>query len=97
MIGSTRRWRTNGGTFYTTAGTTQTEAFAFFGDTFIFAGDAQANVNLNGWRIGNDRDNVGRGWRGRIGEVISYSVSLPLLQQRAVEAYLARKWGVTLA
>lgn len=95
MVGTGRKWRTNGGTFYTSPGATADEAFAFFGNTFIFAGDAQANVTLNGWQIGNDRGNA-RGWRGRIGEVLSYSVSLTLTQQQAVESYLGKKWGVTL-
>ena len=98
MVGTGRRWRTNGGIVYTdSTNFTALEAFAFFGSTFLFAGDAQETVTINGWRIGNDRLNVGRGWRGRICEVVSYTASLSLSQQNAVESYLARKWGVTLA
>ena len=97
LIGTGRRWQTNGGNYFTGASQSDFDAFPFFGGPFIFHGNAQENVGVDGWQIGSDRALAARGWLGRIGEVLSFNRSLSDSESLRVNRYLARKWGVTLA
>ena len=60
---------------------------------FVFRGSSAADIGIDGWQIGNDRAFAGRGWRGRIGEVISFNRRLSLSESLRVRRYLANKWG----
>lgn len=68
-------------------------AFNHITSTFVYRGYATADLGVNGWSIGGDRNNAGRGWRGRIGEVIIYSRQLSSDEALKVRKYLAAKWG----
>ena len=83
-------WRYNNGTY-----TNSDRTFAYFaGETFVFDHKALANMGVNGWQIGTDRVFANRGWRGRVGEVISYERSLSDSEAASVNLYLMKKWGV---
>lgn len=97
MIGTGRAWQTNGRPILTGAAPEDFNAFSYFGSAFIFRGNAQADVGVDGWQIGNDRGLSGRGWRGRIGEVLSFNRSLTASEAGRVTTYLSKKWGVVLA
>lgn len=59
---------------------------------------ASADIGVNGYAVGRDRDYlVGpyRGWRGRICEVVSCGITLGSPERQKVEGYLAHKWGLT--
>jgi hypothetical protein len=49
-----------------------------------------------GFQIGMDRTNSGRGWGGLIGEVVAFSSVLSSENRTSLQAYLARKWDLTL-
>lgn len=53
-------------------------------------------VTSNGFQVGNERSNAGRGWFGLIGEVAVFSTVLNSTDSAAVFAILAAKWGITL-
>ena len=50
----------------------------------------------NGIRIGTDRANAGRGWRGRIAEVIILDTIASTALRQKIEGYLAHKWRIQL-
>jgi hypothetical protein len=47
-------------------------------------------------RLGGERNQSSRSFRGPMCEVLAFSASLSTAQQTAVQRYLASKWGVTL-
>lgn len=53
-------------------------------------------TSTNGFQIGMDRGNAGRGWRGLIAEVICFSSVLGSTDRDSLQAWLAFKWGITL-
>lgn len=59
------------------------------------SGSATFNAT-DGFQIGNDRGNGGRGWFGLVGEYIVYSSVLSTDNRNIVMDYLAAKWGITL-
>jgi hypothetical protein len=90
MHGPGSRWRFNGGSY-----TFGDRAFPYFGGTpFVMNGDAQTDYAVNGWNVGGDRQAIGRGWRGRIAEVLSFNRSLSDSEASRIEGYLAWKWGL---
>lgn len=68
-------------------------AFPHITSAFIVRGQAKADVAVNGWQLGCDRSLAGRGWRGRIGEVVIYTRQLTATEALKVRQYLANKWG----
>jgi len=56
-----------------------------------------ATTSTDGFQIGMDRGNGGRGWRGLIAEVVCFSSVLGSTDRASVHSYLAAKWGITLA
>jgi hypothetical protein len=67
--------------------------FPAFRSPFVFRGVAGSDVSHGGWAIGGDRSFAGRGWRGRIGEVVIFNRQLNTQEALAVRRYLASKWG----
>lgn len=68
-------------------------AFPAITSTFVYRGYSKNSVGVNGWMIGNDRAVAGRGWLGRIGEVIFYNRILSDAEALKIRRYLATKWG----
>jgi hypothetical protein len=68
-------------------------AFPTITSTFVSESGSVTPVSVNGWRIGGDRGFAGRGWRGRIGEVLMFSRVLSDPESLRVRRYLATKWG----
>lgn len=68
-------------------------AFPDVTSPFVFRGSPNSDIGVNGWQIGNDRALAGRGWRGRIGEVVAFNRRLSLTEALSVRRYLANKWG----
>jgi hypothetical protein len=68
-------------------------AFPAITSPFVVRGQAKADVGVNGWQLGCDRTLSGRGWRGRIGEVIVYNRQVTSSEALRVRRYLASKWG----
>lgn len=68
-------------------------AFPHITSPFVVRGQAKSDVAVNGWQLGCDRSLAGRGWRGRIGEVIVFTRQLSTAEALAVRRYLANKWG----
>lgn len=68
-------------------------AFAHIKSTFVYRGHATSDIAVTGWQIGCDRSLAGRGWRGRIGEVLIYTRQLSDSEALKVRQYLANKWG----
>jgi hypothetical protein len=60
----------------------------------VVQGWAASVVNAASPRLGNDRGNATRGWPGRIGEWLTYSVALSPAQRAAIRRGLIRKWGI---
>jgi hypothetical protein len=60
---------------------------------FVMRGFANNSVGVNGWTIGTDRAEAGRGWLGRIGEVMFFNRVLASSEALKVRRYLAIKWG----
>ena len=61
------------------------------------ANDANtATTTTNGFQIGMDRSNSGRGWRGLIAEVICFSSVLSSQDRTDLQNWLGAKWGITL-
>jgi len=60
---------------------------------FVFRGVAGQAYSQFGWYIGGDRNFAGRGWLGRIGEVVIFNRQLNTQEALAVRQYLASKWG----
>jgi len=56
-----------------------------------------AASTADGFQIGMDRNNAGRGWYGLIAEVVCFSSVLSSTDRDAVEAWLADKWDISLA
>jgi hypothetical protein len=52
---------------------------------------------VNGYTVGNDRRNAGRGWRGRIAEVVVFEDEITTEEIKKVEGYLSHKWDVPLS
>jgi hypothetical protein len=75
-------------------GTESTLAFQTIKSPFIAQPYSSSVVGVNGIKIGMDRTIAGRGWRGRIGEVIAYSRQLTTTERATVRQYLQTKWGV---
>jgi len=69
------------------------EPFPAITTPFVFRGTSTVDTTADGWQIGSDRANAGRGWRGRIGETIIYNRQLSDADSLRVRTYLARKWG----
>jgi hypothetical protein len=68
-------------------------AFPYIKDPFVFRGYAKDDISVLGWQIGCDRSIAGRGWHGRIGEVLLFDNVLSDANALAVRQYLADKWG----
>jgi hypothetical protein len=51
----------------------------------------------NGFVIGMDRQNGGRGWYGKVAAVIAFSAVLSSTDRATVQNALASKWGLTLS
>jgi len=68
-------------------------AFPAITSPFVLRGVANSTVGVNGYSIGNDRGVAGRGWRGRIGEVMYFNRILSSAEALRVRRYLATKWG----
>ena len=70
-----------------------TFAFPTITSPFVVRGQAKADVGVNGWQLGCDRSLAGRGWLGRIGEVIVFNRQITSSEALRVRRYLASKWG----
>jgi hypothetical protein len=55
-----------------------------------------ATTTTDGFQIGMDRGNGGRGWRGLIAEVICFSSVLSSEDRTNLQNWLGLKWGITL-
>ena len=65
-------------------------------DPFIISGSSQNDVTIQGGiTIGKDRSYDGRGWEGKISEVIIFDYKLNDADHQIVEGYLAHKWGLS--
>lgn len=76
-------------------GTETVIAFPTINSPFIAQPYSSSAIGVNGIKIGIDRGFSGRGWRGRIGEVIAYNRQLTATERAAVRTYLQTKWGAT--
>jgi len=47
-------------------------------------------------RLGGERNNASRSFRGAMCEVLAFSARLTAAQESAVQSYLAKRWGLTL-
>jgi hypothetical protein len=59
--------------------------------------DNTAATFVDGFQIGMDRNNAGRGWYGLIGEVVCFSSVLSDTNRGLVQTWLGTKWGLTLS
>lgn len=73
-----------------------TNAFAYIKNPFLLYLTAGADIGVRGVGIGNERNNGGRSWCGRIAEVISYNRALTTTERQTIEGYLAWKWGAQI-
>jgi len=85
-----QRINNNFGTFTSGEGLA---AFPAITSTFIAESGSATALSLDGWGLGQDRAFAGRGWRGRIGEVLCFSRVLSDQESLRVRRYLATKWG----
>ena len=91
-------WHASGGSRMSINNTTalngaNLSAFPAITSSFVTRGSANSAITANGWQLGNDRDFAGRGWRGRIGEMLIYNRQLSASEALKVRRYLASKWG----
>lgn len=84
--------------FYVNGSTTALDAnytvLPAISSPFLLRCVASADKTINGWLVGMDRNNAGRGWLGKVGEVLSYSRTLTATESAAVSTYLTKKWKV---
>ena len=60
----------------------------------IMYASSNSQRSLNGWAIGVQSDHTdGRGWVGKIGEILTFDTVLSNSDRQKVEGYLAHKWG----
>lgn len=72
-------------------------AFNTIKSPFVIQFWASSNIGVDGYCIGQDRNETGfgnRGWVGRIGEIIAYNTELGALTRDRVRNYLVNKWGI---
>jgi len=79
--------------FQNMTGGTSLAAFPDITSTFVTEAAAASALSLDGWRLGMDRTFSGRGWLGRIGEVLLFNRQLSADESLRVRRYLATKWG----
>lgn len=65
---------------------------------FVFGTDYTPSTSRTNVWIGNDRalTNPGRGWRGKISEIIIPASAPNTATKEQLEGYLAHKWGLTV-
>jgi hypothetical protein len=106
LWGQGRTWNPGGGGFYSDVsqnGWTTTSPYASMPNAFPSLRDpcvVQAwnlvDINARTAVIGQNVGVSGRNWRGRIGEVITFSIVLTAFQRESVRIGLARKWRCPL-
>jgi hypothetical protein len=95
---NTANWLVSG-TAYTTRitnGVTTDVAFPAVKSPFVVQAFAGSDLSFSGTQIGMDRSNAGRGWLGRIGEVLCFNRELTASERVKIMRGLAAKWKVVL-
>lgn len=77
-------------------GTDTNTAFDTIKSPFVIQFWRNADVGVNGYCVGMDRQFGSRAWRGRIAEVVSYSRELNDDERVLIRRRMASKWGITL-
>jgi hypothetical protein len=97
---NTANWLSSaGGSTYATRitnGVTTDVAFPAVKSPFVVQGIAAGNLSWTGTMVGMDRNNSGRGWLGRIGEVLCFNRELTASERVKIMRGLAAKWKVVL-
>jgi hypothetical protein len=77
-------------------GVTTDVAFPAIKSPSVVQGFANTAQSWQGTSIGMDRNNAGRGWLGRIGEVLCFNRELTAAERQTIMRGLAAKWKVVL-
>jgi hypothetical protein len=98
--GGDANWFTASGALYSTNlltnGVTTTLAFPAIKSPSVVQGFSTTALAGTGVSIGQDRNIAGRGWLGRIGEVLCFNRELTAAERLRVRRGLAAKWKVSL-
>lgn len=81
-------------TFLNGAETSSGTALSTIANPFVFGTDNSPSSSRTDVYVGNDRNQAGRAWMGKLGEILSFS-AIPSSRERSlIEGYLAWKWGI---
>jgi hypothetical protein len=82
-------WNTNGTE-------TPTALPAVLSPSVVQSWRTTGNLTFDGIRVGTDRTVAGRGWLGKICEIMAWTRELTAVERTAIRRGLAAKWKVTL-
>jgi len=95
---ATKPWPTSAAAVVNATVTQTTAALSLNGgSSYTYGGMNNNTGTAAGATLGQAPWATGQAWKGRIAEVIVLQSSPTTTQDRAVQEYLARKWGVTIA